>query len=133
MHAQARTLNRMRQNSWTGKETFRLVLLVFALLMMTGRLFFEVLSLPFRASYFNGQVFALCLALRCYSVFYASACWRRKIIFLRTNVVGKTESSENWTPAVSGKRQTSDATERNEQCKRKIDAISQGTEKNRII
>ena len=41
--------------------------------------------------YFNRQVFALCLPLHCCSVFYASACWRRKIIFLRTNVVRKTE------------------------------------------
>ena len=31
-------------------------------------------------------------AFPCGSVFYASAYWRRKIIFLRTNVVGKTES-----------------------------------------
>ena len=38
-----------------------------------------------------GQVFALCLPLPCCSVFHASAYWRRKIIFLRTNVVRKTE------------------------------------------
>ena len=38
-----------------------------------------------------GQVFALCLPLPCCSVFYASAYWRRKIIFLRTNAVRKTE------------------------------------------
>ena len=51
-----------------------------------------------------------------------------------TNLIGweyETITLHALTLAVSGKRQTSDATERNEQCKRKIDAISQGTEKNR--
>jgi len=37
------------------------------------------------------QVFALCLPLPCRSVFYALAYWRRKIIFLRTNAVRKTD------------------------------------------
>ena len=42
-------------------------------------------------------MFALCLPLHCCSVFHASAYWRRKIIFLRTNIVRKTEKySSTW-------------------------------------
>ena len=64
--------------------------------MITGR-FFEVLSLPFLCISAGKCLHSACAPLHCCIVFHASAYWRRKIIFLRTNVVRKTEITLSGT------------------------------------
>ena len=66
-----------------------MALLAFAVLVITG-LFFEVLPLPFLFISTGKCSHSACryIVVVC---FYASACWIRKTISLRTNVVRKTE------------------------------------------
>ena len=84
-----RRTNRLCQGSRTWIETRRLALQVFRA-TNDDRTRFRGIVLAL-SLYFNRQVLALCLPLHCCSVFHASAYWRRKIIFLRTNVVRKTD------------------------------------------
>lgn len=83
----------MPQRSRIGKETRSLASLVHVLPMTVNRphQFSRYCSCPSFVFQYVWQVFAHCLPLHCCGVLYASAFWRRKMIFVRTSSVSEGE------------------------------------------